>query len=399
MEPIELIEYEPRSISRDVLPWECGKYLWQKFGNVLSVAPPSFITKDSWQLTSEGWVGQIPVPDGPGLYLRPRLPLGNLFLMWEYAYRLEQFRFLEGMAGCDSLDAFYENLAGLLAGRVLDRARKGFYRAYLPEADRLPFLRGRMDTRRAVTRPWDVNLQCNYEEHTGDVEENQILAWTLRKVARNSICREEVRGRVRGAYRALRSFVGVHPFSGEDCSGRLYNRLNCDYHPLHALCRFFLESTGPAHEIGDQEMVPFLVSMPYLFELFVAEWLKKHLPEKFTLKPQYTFRIDQAGSFTFRPDLVIYEESTGNPCCVLDTKYKVPEKPSMDDIAKVAAYGLGLGCKEAMLVYPSVVPKGIDDHIGGVRVRSVHFILDGDLESNGQRFLQDILGYSGDGFE
>ena len=153
------------------------------------------------------------MPDGPGLYLRPRLALGNLFLMWEYAYRLEQFRFLEGMAGCDSLDAFYENLAGLLAGRVLDRARKGFYRAYLPETDRLPFLRGRMDTRRAVTRPWDVNLQCNYEEHTGDVEENQILAWTLRKVARNSICREEVRGRVRGAYRALRSFVAFILFA------------------------------------------------------------------------------------------------------------------------------------------------------------------------------------------
>lgn len=117
--------------------------------------------------------------------------------MWEYAYRLEQFRFLEGMAGCDSLDAFYENLAGLLAGRVLDRARKGFYRAYLPEADMLPFLRGRIDTRRAVTRPWDVNLLCSYEEHTGDVEENQILAWALRRIARSSMCREEVRGRVR----------------------------------------------------------------------------------------------------------------------------------------------------------------------------------------------------------
>ncbi|MBC8466533.1 MAG: restriction endonuclease [Deltaproteobacteria bacterium] len=388
---IELTEYRKESIPKDELPRKAGEYLWRSYRNVLSVEPPSFKTENSWQLTPEGWVGHIPLPEGPSIYLSPRVELSNLFRMWEYAYRLERFNFLDGMVGCDSLEDFYENIAGVLAGRVLDRGRKGFYRTYLPETDMLPFLRGRMDTKWAVTRPWEVTIRCHYEEHTGDIDENRILAWTLRKIARSGICRAEVRGRVRRAYRVLRSFVDIQPFCGNDCVGRFYNRLNTDYQPLHALCRFFLESSGPTHEIGDRDMIPFLVYMPALFELFVAEWMRVHLPHGFTLKPQHGFKIDEAGNFRFIPDLVIYDRDSNGPCCVLDTKYKVPDKPGSDDIAKVAAYALGLDCTEAVLVYPSAVIKGIDTHIGSVHVRSVCFGLEGDIEEQGKLFLEQIL--------
>ena len=140
-------------------------------------------------------------------------------------------------------------------------------------------------------------------------------------------------------------------------------------------------------------MIPFLVYMPALFELFVAEWMRAHLPHRFTLKPQHGFKIDEAGNFRFIPDLVIYDRESSGPCCVIDTKYKVPDKLGSDDIAKVAAYALGLDCTEAVLVYPSAVPKGIDTYIGRVHVRSVYFGLEGDLEEQGELFLEQILSH------
>ena len=58
----------------------------------------------------------------------------------------------------------------------------------------------------------------------------------------------------------------------------MYHRLNRDYEVLHALCRFFLENSGPAHSSGGHTFFPFLVDMAQLFERFVAGWLQKHLP-------------------------------------------------------------------------------------------------------------------------
>ncbi|MDB5034978.1 MAG: hypothetical protein JWQ98_2219 [Chlorobi bacterium] len=43
----------------------------------------------------------------------------------------------------------------------------------------------------------------------------------------------------------------------EPGSGWPYNRLNGDYPPLHALCRFFLKQAGLVHERGGFETIPF----------------------------------------------------------------------------------------------------------------------------------------------
>ena len=137
---------------------------------------PSPKTAGAWRLTSQGWVGYIPLSPDLGIALRPKVGLSNLFRMLEYAYRLESFRFLDDMFESSSLTEFYERLARVLARRVLDRARKGLYRAYLGREERLPYVRGRLDARRLAQSPWRTDLPCAYQERTADVEDNQILA-------------------------------------------------------------------------------------------------------------------------------------------------------------------------------------------------------------------------------
>jgi 5-methylcytosine-specific restriction enzyme subunit McrC len=388
---LPLEEYQPVCFPREQIADALGEMLWRTYGSQVAVDFPSPKTGGQWQLASQGWVGHIPLTPQLGLALKPKVALDNLFGMLEYAYRLRAFRFLEGLTDCASLAEFYERLANVLARRVLDRARKGFYRTYVPREERLPYVRGRLAVRQTIRKPWDVQPRCYYEEHTADIEENQILAWTLLRIAHSGACTERVLPTVRRAYHALHGFVSMQPFSPRDCIGRLYNRLSEDYHPLHALCRFFLEHSGPSHEMGDRKVLPFLVNMGRLYELFVAEWLQTHLPQDMLLQVQEKVDIGEQDVLSFQIDLVLYDAESGKVRCVLDTKYKTPKGPDAGDVAQVVAYAEMKGCNEAMLVYPTPLGKPLDESIGNIRVRSMVFGLEGDLEAAGRTFMNSLL--------
>lgn len=391
MRIFELTEYSPLRLLKADLSVHDGSRIWREYGDQIDVEFPTPKTGNEWELISKGWVGYIPLNPQIGISLKPKVELRNLFHMLEYAYRLRGLRFLTGLMACDSLTAFYQQLARVLARRVIDRGRKGYYHTYIDNSERLAYIRGRLDIDFLVRTPWLADLWCHYQNHTADVVENQILAWTLRCIARTGICTEEILPEVRQAYRALQALVRLMPFSAMDCVGRLYNRLNDDYAPLHALCRFFLEHSGPTLSVGEHATLPFLIDMSRLYELFVAEWLSEHLPERFYLKAQDTVCVGAHGTLRFRIDIVIHDSETGRPWSVADTKYKAPDQPAPIDIAQVVTYAKLKGCEEAVLIYPTKLTSPIDEEIGDVRVRSLTFDLSGDLEKAGERFLATML--------
>lgn len=305
-----------------------------------------------------------------------------------------------------SLEDFFARIANILAKRVLDRARRGLYRTYVGCQEAPPFVRGRHDVRRAVARPWEVRLHCRFDDHTSDVDDNQILAWALYRASRNAVCTGEARRNVRHAFRTLRGAISVVPVRVSDCAGRRYDRLNDDYAPLHALCRFILDGSGPSHGLGGHSMLPFVISMPDLFERFVHAWLEKHLPKGFTLLAQHgIWRSDSCGA-EFRPDLVLLDSRSRKPWAVLDTKYKGHAGPVAADIQQVVAYATALGCRRAYLVYPKALSRPLNDRVGDVVVQSATFNLAGDLDAAGASLLaelglcdSDSLAVSGDIFD
>jgi len=388
---IELSEYETRSFPSDAIPQDVGKYIWSQYKEKIVVEAPTFQTDNQWRLTSQGWVGHIPITEGYRVLLKPKVEIENLFRMLEYAYRVP-FETMGDAVDASSLVEFYERLARILALRVTDRLRKGLYREYAPRERRLPFVRGRIDLRSMLSRSWEVDLDCRYHENTSDIEENQLLAWTLFCIARSGLCGEEVGQVVRRAYRGVCNSIHLGRFNGDACVGRFYNRLNQDYEPMHGLCYFFLENTGPTHQQGEHTMLPFLVDMARLFEAFVTEWLRKHLPENILLKDQATIQVGSENKVDFRIDLLLTDRHTGKPLCLLDTKYKAAPSPSSTDVQQVIAYAKALGCKEAVLVYPKSLDHPFEDNVGGdIHVWTTDFALVGNLESNGQSFLRQVL--------
>ncbi len=385
---LELTEFVMKEYDKDEFRHETALELRQKYRKQVVVTAPTLF-EDYWTLTPQGWIGYIPLTDGTSISIQPKIRLHNLFKMLAYAYTTP-IEFLKGTIECQSLQDFYEQLATVLARRVLARARQGFYRAYIPEDDRLPYVRGRLDMRKALQSPWDAHLRCHFQEHTSDIEDNQILTWTLRGIARTGLCREEALCAVRGAYRVLQNSTSLDVFTPSDCVGRLYHRLNCDYEPMHGLCRFFLEHTGPSNSRGDKKMLPFLIDMASLFERFVAAWLKQHLPDAYELKVQERVQVSE-GVPTFQIDLVLYDAAEGRALMVLDTKYKKDPIPSNDDINQVISYAQLKDCPDAVLIYPSGAIHAVNTPFGqGRRLRSAAFDLSGDLDQAGRTLLEGL---------
>ncbi|MFC7440556.1 McrC family protein [Laceyella putida] len=318
---IELVEHGTVDVPRSRLSEEAGEEICQKYARWLDLEFPSLKTKNHWRLKAKGWIGFLPLQSGVGINIRPQFPQGHLFQMLEVAYRLKSVCLFEGDATIDSLDGFCERVAHLLALAVLRRHKQGLHKEYVIKEETLPYIRGRWEIDAMPSHQHSLTFPCSYEDLVVDNEENRIILWTLYRVLRRGYCiRSHVVATIRKAVQALADSVSLQAHSADDCLHRRYHRLNRDYAWYHALCRFLLDMEVPSQDLGQNAFAPFLIYMPRLYEMFVAEWMKSHLPERFLLAVQEKLTIAKKRNFTM--DLVIYDRETNKPLGLVDTKYK-----------------------------------------------------------------------------
>lgn len=398
-----LTEFESVLLNRSALRDDEADLLWRQYSPIVQVDFPSPKTEGRWRLTAQGYAGYLPLGEGRGLELRPKVPVRQVWRMLDYAY-FTDIKLFDEQFDCETFPELIERLAAILASRVLDRARRGLHRAYVPEAGRLSCVRGRIDLAGAMKASWVPEPHCHYRQHTGDIDDNRILTWTLNHIARSGLCHEPGHDYpggalplVRRAYRTLSGVTGLHSFRGSDCRGRRYNRLNGDYAILHALCRFFLDHLSPGHTRNGMDdssdsnsMLSFVIPMDALFEEYVAVWLQHHLAAGWNMTTQEQYEIGQSGR-NFLMDIVLYDESD-RAQYIIDTKYKAPRngQPATDDISQIISYAVAKGCREAVLLYPTPLSMPLDATINGIHVRSLTFSLDNKPDAAGYQFLRDL---------
>jgi 5-methylcytosine-specific restriction enzyme subunit McrC len=389
---LNLSEYETISLPADQLPIRTGELLWRLLdqnGKKLRVEFPSPKTEDAWQFTAQGWVGQLTLPHHISLTIKPKVAVSRLFHLWEVAYDLRLGHLLDNLTAVNSIPAFFSSLAQILAQRVILRGRQGLQQAYLEQTAVLPYVRGRLLSRQLISSSPTVQMACRFETQTADIPDNQILSYTLQQIGRSGQCSPAAQTAVRRAYHTLQAITTLRPFQASDCQNRSYSRLNQDYALMHALCRFFLEHTGPRLAQGTQQMISFLLNMAQLYERFVANWLKAQLPAPYRIKAQENITIGANNELHFQIDLTLYDENS-YPLAVLDTKYKTPDKPSPADINQVITYAKAKGCSHAVLIYPQPLPKPLHVQVGDVHLHTLAFGLDGDLDVAGTQFIDQL---------
>ena len=393
---LHLVEWEKTSLSKEKLSDEHLHLLKDRYSSVIRLERDTW-SDDQWHLTSLGYVGAIPLEEDLVLHLHPKTDVRNIFRMIAYAYQLD-LNFYDTYYQGETLPDLVDTLALILAERLLQRIRRGLYREYLHKIDRLDSLRGRLDLPRFIRSDWQSNLPCVFSEQTVDNQENQIICWTLYQLLRSQRLSPEVGSRVRKAWRSLSRSVSLVSCSSSQCVGRTYNRLKSDYKPMHLLCRFFLDHLLPAHHEGDRASLCFLIDMSRLFERFVAEWLRVSSELRSAgayLVAQERADVGSRPSVVFIFDILLKERGSGKTLCVIDTKYKVQEKPSNEDIFQVVTYATQQQCREAVLIYPESPSSPLDITVGDVRVRSLAFPLDGatqeEFDGRGKRLVEEVL--------
>lgn len=383
----EFTEYQPRILGQDAFSKPQIDTLVAHYAKRVEIGRT---LEGDLKITPQGWVGYIPLDHSCGLYIRPKVPIANIFYMLSVAYDLDALRYSNLFIQCDRVEELYENLAQLLADKVLHRCRQGLYKTYEEEEEYLPYVRGRLQIPQLFRHPHRVQLPCEYQEQTVDNKDNQILAWTLHHIIRLGFCTHpDARASVQMAYAKLKNVVSLKPIHSYECVGRNYHRLNQDYHLLHALCRMFLDLQGFTHQVGDHHTLPFLVNMAQLYERFVAAWLKKHTPRKYQVDAQETMQL--GGGIRFQIDLVIRDVENGQVRCVLDTKYKKNITPGTSDVSQIISYAVSKRCTEGILIYPSTNIEDVDIQVGDIRVRTLCFPIDQDMERGGEQFLHRLL--------
>lgn len=383
---MDLVEEEPFRLERRLLGETEALRLHQRHRRQLQIDFPTPLHPEHYVLRSRGWAGQLRA-GSLLIRLQPKIPLRNLFGMIEIAYQLEGLRLFGGQVKVGSVEELFGHLAMLLTGGIQARLHQGLYREYRECEQELPYVRGRILFGPA-TRP--QTLRCAYQEHTALVLDNLILVWTLRCMSGFSFGQEAVQLRVRQAYRLMAAALTPSPVSAADCLNRHYHRLNQDYQPLHALCRFFLEHGGAELGPGDHGFPAFAVHLPTLFEGFAAHWLKARLPAGLQLEAQHRAAVEGSEAVAFRIDLVL-RGARGEMLAVLDTKYKDTLEPSSEDLQQVVAYAVRMGTRNAFLLYPSAATPARRLRVGEVQVYTLSFELKGELENAGAAVMGEVL--------
>jgi 5-methylcytosine-specific restriction enzyme subunit McrC len=387
-ELIETSEYELFDVSADAISAADIEVLTAE--KIFAISRS--LSASHFQFASMGWVGQFPISESITVRVAPKVPVTSLLWMLDVAYRLEFKIWDQALTQVTSIEDTYASFASVLSKRVIDRLRQGIYRTYVDHAEGLQLVRGRVDIRGSATRlKASTELMCEYQEHTADIVENQILLFTLDLVSRTRIRDKSVAARVRLARNALLNEVTLRNVRVAECVGRRYDRLNDDYRFLHALCRFFIEHCAPSLSRGEKDALPFAIHMPRLFESFVAGWLSAHSPSHLDFRPQHRLKLNSNLDVALDLDLLVRDKRTGMNVAVLDTKYKNTDRPSREDIAQVVLYALQAGVRNAFLIYPSKVSMPFSAMVHGISIRSVALDLGGDCRRNSDAFARELV--------
>lgn len=355
----------------------------------IDITWPSPRTDWQWQITAGSNIGSLPLSSGGGVRIEPKVPLTNLFHMLAVAYRT-RVRFLDGSAQVDSVDGLFDLLVHHLLSLVMARVRRGLARDYVPMSDRLPYLRGRPNIHRQMQAQDLSLLECDFEEHTADVHDNQVLVWTLRTLLRTASLRSDTRAAIRRGLYAMGSTIQALPIRASQAVRPAYDRLTKDYEAMHLICRFLLDHVGPTHRAGAREIAPFLIPMPRLYELFVSQDLEGRLPDDLRMEKHARLHLDEDQQLHFDIDMVIRERATGQARLVLDAKYKASDTPAASDVSQAVAYAVAAGCRRAALIYP-VRGQYPLANVGDVDVHRLAMDLDGDLEASGATLAETVI--------
>jgi 5-methylcytosine-specific restriction enzyme subunit McrC len=310
-----------------------------------------------YRVNPKQYVGHFSLSTGAFVAIHPKIPAASVFRMLAYVYVSADRHLLDKGDVLYAEDTLlFEPLVELFNELVSKRVRGGLAQDYIRTEENLRGFKGRLlldaHFRQNLCRP--DHLACRFYENTFDIEDNQIIKWTLWKLPTMSLSDLTIRN----------TRANLHQFEPVSLTRpnptafdrRHYHRLNDDYRLIHGLCRLFLDGLSISEKAGDIEFRGFLLDMNNLFERFVTQAFKScSAGAEFSIVAQEDNELSDAISaqdISICPDVLARRGD--QVVAVIDAKYKrIVGAYKNHDLYQMVSYGTALGCSFTYLYYPA----------------------------------------------
>jgi 5-methylcytosine-specific restriction enzyme subunit McrC len=272
-------------------------------------------------------VGIICLPN-LSIFIRPKIDTKNvLYMVGRTEGFYDQLSFYKSFVSLEPSYNLLEFVVQLFLLMADDLLAKGLWKSYVRKEEALPVVRGRIMVSATLIKTKGFNnlVYCDYEDYTHDIIENQVIKFTLARVARTGNFSPQL---VRKLSAAL-SDTTLLPWLDSSLLDRItYHRLNESYRPVHGICKLILRNLAIRETVGGTKSYSFLVDMEELFERFIKDALERRLTDPFT---KVSYQEEQiipkiagppfAGNVHIKPDIVV---KRGERTVLVDTKWKAP---------------------------------------------------------------------------
>ncbi|MBD5268437.1 MAG: hypothetical protein HDS45_02395 [Bacteroides sp.] len=253
----------------------------------------------------------------------------------------------------------------------------GLKRSYSNVAENQPFLKGRLDLSRHITKNVadKSRFAIRYNKFIEDIPHNRILVSTLQKLLQDSHSIAN-RSRISTVLGLLSDTPASSNVEVDLKVALTKNRLYSSYELLMQWSSQFLTNKGFTNFSGNCVNQSLLFQAERLFENFIAFLFKKfaatyrrsNLDASAQNSRYYLVdRHNGSGMFRLRPDIVVEsdKESSRYECIIIDTKWKAIDSQSpnrnylidMKDMYQLYAYGQKYMQGETPRVGHEVIPK------------------------------------------
>lgn len=319
------------------------------FNELSRFADASDFLSIGWKyVQAKNYVGVIRLPSGFQIEILPKLNASTEKLR---GLVINMIRTLKDFSGKKFLNAdldtarldFWAIFIRIYLDMVRDLVKRGLKSTYVTREDNLNVFKGKLlineNLRHNVAHM--ERFYVAYDEYSLDRPEHRLIKAALWKLRREKLARQ-----------LLESFDTVTTSTNyaKDFAAVSIDRTNREYRAVMNWTEIFLRSESFTLFAGKSEAIALLFDMNKLFEAYVAEHIKKHFSEQFTVKiqAQEKYLFAEPRRFGLRPDIVLEK---GNELIILDTKWK--SAPTEADMYQMLAYARRHCTKKIILLCSS----------------------------------------------
>jgi 5-methylcytosine-specific restriction enzyme subunit McrC len=356
--------------------WREYKDLWQdksyNSGNVNSTNYQPFLSFDGNSAKANNFIGFIH-HENTNLEIYPKvfrdlnpvkkdLMHRHLFYWFSYCRKLK-FPFNQSFLDNFEIDQFPELIIYLISRQINDAVNHQPYSAYEEVQEALATPRGRINFSRYTNRlsygAYHI-IDCDHEPFVFDNKLNRIIKYCSRLLLTKTRLPETQR--ILNEIIFLLDEVEDQVCSVQQLNGIRITALFQNYEEVIHSCRMILESQIYSHAEYEMKNWSLLLPMEYVFEDFVAGFLKKHFSKDWKVEYQKSneYLCSDPDAFQMRHDIFLSSKTNPERKIIIDTKYKFRtgdnEKKhgvAQSDLYQLTSYAYRRGSTEGMLVYPN----------------------------------------------